>query len=325
MSTDLESIVSANSLPKQHHFAMDWTLIDGWVSSMRARGLRRSTLRRRVTGLLSLQRYVATGPEAVTPEMIEGWLNTLPMLRTRHAYHSDATLFYRWANRRGHLTVNPIEDIAPPRVPQSVPRPLSMAESAALLALPVDRHLGLMLRLGLCAGLRVSEIAALRWEDVHLGEGVLVVRDGKGGKDRPVPLHPELLRALAPPLRTGPVILSSRGDAFTPHTISIRLGALMAAVGIKGSAHQLRHSFGTEAARVSNGNVVAVAHLMGHSDPETTMGYVALGANEGQSIVTSMWSPAPPSPEPEPAPPATFAAPARPVAYRPFPMRRCHR
>ena len=48
----------------------------------------------------------------------------------------------------------------------------------------------------LFAGLRISEAAALRWRDVDLEGRYLVVRDGKGGKDRSVPLHPILLTEL---------------------------------------------------------------------------------------------------------------------------------
>ncbi|MBX0328592.1 tyrosine-type recombinase/integrase [Oscillochloris sp. ZM17-4] len=44
----------------------------------------------------------------------------------------------------------------------------------------------------LFAGLRISEAAALRWREVDLDAGVLLVIDGKGGKDRAVPIHPKL-------------------------------------------------------------------------------------------------------------------------------------
>ena len=52
------------------------------------------------------------------------------------------------------------------------------------------------------------------------------------------------------------------------------------------TAHQLRHYFGTEASKWSNGNLVLVGGLMGHGSPATTAGYVAWNPTDGADVVS---------------------------------------
>lgn len=145
--------------------------------------------------------------------------------------------------------------------------------------------------LGLFAGLRCAEIAALDGSDVwtHQAPAVLVVRNGKGGKDRVVPLHPVLVELLDGVPAAGPLFPGLGGRAHVaPDTISALIRRHFARCGISATPHQLRHTFGTELARQANGNLVAVAAAMGHGSTNTTMQYVGWGG-ESAAIIAQMF------------------------------------
>jgi len=140
-------------------------------------------------------------------------------------------------------------------------------------------------------GLRVSEVQGLDCSDLVDvdGEPVLWVRQGKGHKDRLVPINDEVSEALQRYLaadgrrvgQPGPLFLAqdrallSRGDPRLSH-YGIRY-ALSAAVGIAGIAkritpHALRHTFGMEYQRAS-GDLNKTAKVMGHSTLRPTLRY----------------------------------------------------
>lgn len=191
---------------------------------------------------------------------------------SRAAFVTAIANFYAWLVDVDLLSTSPADKVARPRVRPGRPRPL--ADDTLSLALasatPESRA---MLLLGALAGLRVSEIAQLRGEDVDFDLGLLEVVDGKGGKSRVIPLHPTLadaLRALPIPA-SGPVFLSQWGAPLKGHNVSERIADVLAPHG-GGSAHQLRHWAGTRWYQVSR-DLLATAELMGHANPKTTMGY----------------------------------------------------
>lgn len=102
----------------------------------------------------------------------------------------------------------------------------------------------LVVLLGAHAGLRVSEMTALRWEHVNLGEGVLRVVAGKGGKTARVYLTPTLMQALEATLleqRTGYVLPCRSRQAVYQR---LEAACKQARVKFKG-VHALRHASGT--------------------------------------------------------------------------------
>jgi integrase len=165
---------------------------------------------------------------------------------------------------------------------------LQLEDLATALA-AADGDVQLMMMLGAFAGLRVSEIASLAYEELHLKRvpPMLIVRKGKGSKDRVVPLHPSLVSRLQG--EAGGWVFPSRGGGHIhPGTVSRRIGGVFTRLGIDSTAHCLRHTFGTEAARVARGNLVAVAKLMGHSSIQTTNGYVGWSP-ETAELVAQMY------------------------------------
>jgi integrase/recombinase XerD len=244
------------------------------------RGWAPTTLRRRTSTLHQLARLAHPAPlTKIKPDIVSEFLSGQRSVRTRQAYRSDLRAFYKWACLRGLARTDPTRLIDPIKTPRTLPRPLTVPIADLLASCP-NPDTRLMLALGVYAGLRRSEIAALHANDVRHRR--LIVRAGKGGKDRTVPLHPELAAMLDG--RTGPIF------GCTPATVGRRVKAHLASIGVTGTAHQLRHTFGTELARVSGGDLLMIGALMGHASTTTTLGYTQLGGDRGARAVAGMYA-----------------------------------
>ena len=250
----------------------------------RTRGLAQATIKRRDASLTGFAEYITPLPllEA-EPDLIDDWLGTHPSPATRRAYRSDLMAFYTWAAKRG-LCTNPVLAVDGIRVPRTLPRPVPASHLRAVLtSAPSDVRL--MIALAAYAGLRRSEIANLDASDIDLLSipPTLAVRGGKGGKDRIVPVHPDLAVELATAPRHGKVV------GVRASTVGHRIADHLRQVGIEATAHQLRHTFGTELARATDGNVILIATLMGHADIATSMGYIGWAGGPSVDAVAAMY------------------------------------
>lgn len=203
-------------------------------------------------------------------------------------YHAHLSDFCAWAVAAGHLDTDPMTSIRKQRRPKSRPRPLSDPEVDHALGAATGRVRDWML-LALLAGLRVSEIAAMRGE--HVGTGGLYV-EGKGGSVEVLPMRPEL-REMAERYPSAGYWFpgTDRGHVRSTY-VSRDVAEVFRSVGImEGSAHRLRHTYGTRLLR-SGVNIRKVQKLMRHANLETTAGYTAVDEDELQAAVDAL--PAPP-------------------------------
>ena len=260
-------------------------LLTAFAAWQRQRGFSPATVRRRRISITSLARWIAPAHiSAVTTIDVEEWLDTFSASRTRHAYRSDCAVFFRWAVRRHILAHDPTGDTDPIKVPRSLPRPVPPELVAHLIATAPEPWVGTAIGLAAYAGLRCSEVANITGADLslHTRPPVLAVRNGKGGKDRLVPIHPQLVPLLD--RRTDGRLVDRHHD-----TIGHRVAAHLRACGVDASMHQLRHTFGTELARVTNGNLILTGRLMGHESPDTTKGYVGWSGGDASAAVVAMF------------------------------------
>jgi site-specific recombinase XerD len=198
--------------------------------------------------------------------------------------------FCRWAIQAGLRSDDPTLSIQWPKLSKPAPRALSQRELHQLfkaLKMPDDIDAGKQFTWGrnrraimlmLFAGLRISEAAALRWRDVDIEGRYLVVRDGKGGKDRSVPLHPILLAELsnAPSHRPHWAVAGKTdGSGMAVKSMAHIFERWLPGLGLAISAHQLRHSFATELLR-TRADIREIQELLGHESLETTQRYLAL-------------------------------------------------
>lgn len=267
-------------------------MIDQFVQHQRYRGLSTATIRRRRDVLRQFARFLhPLGLERATQEHLEAFIGSKTTPRTKHAYRSDLRVFYAWAMSHELVDVNPARLLDSIRVPKSLPRPLDPAAAIAMLWWG-NHPARCMVALALYAGLRTFEIAALDCSDIwrHTRPPVIVVRNGKGGKDRSVPMHATLRELLDDLPAAGPAFPSPAGGrSLRPASVARTITRHMQACGIDATPHQLRHTFGTGLARASGGDMVLTAELMGHESMNTTMGYVRLTRAGGEDVVGRMY------------------------------------
>jgi integrase/recombinase XerD len=202
---------------------------------------------------------------------------------------SSVRAFHRFCLREGEADRDPTVGVVRPRLPRTLPRPLSVEQTARLLVAPrPDSAAGLrdraFLELLYGAGLRVSELVALDVDDVDLEEGSVRAL-GKGGKERDVPVGRFAVGALRAYLRDGRPSLSSarsrsalfvnqRGGRLTRQGVAKLLAAAARRAGIRRrvSPHTLRHSFATHLLE-GGADVRVVQELLGHASVATTQVY----------------------------------------------------
>lgn len=148
-----------------------------------------------------------------------------------------------------------------------------------------------VLTLAAYAGLRAAEIAQLCWSDLDVDHGLLLVTDGKGGKQRTVPLHPAILAALQQlgQQRRGPVLVrrDGRSGHWTHSVVSKYANTYLHALGFSDTLHSLRHRYGT-AVYFASHDLRLTQELMGHASPVTTAGYTAWDRSAASAIVNKL-------------------------------------
>lgn len=201
--------------------------------------------------------------------------------RTRYTDISHISAFFQWAIREGLTEHDPTLRVERPKVIPGLPRPIDRDDLRLALRQATDPRVSAMLHLAAFAGLRCAEIAALRAEDIN---GDMMLVNGKGGKQRVVPVHP-LIHAALRALRT-----PAYGSIFDllPWQVSHAIRDHLAACGVRASAHMLRHFFATAAYEASGHDLRMVQELLGHSSPTTTAIYTRWARGRSLDVVTSM-------------------------------------
>lgn len=200
-----------------------------------------------------------------------------------------ARALHRFLVREGVVPDDPTQGVIRPRIPRSLPKPLTVDQVAALLAAPGDAEPpalrdAAILEVLYGAGLRISELVALDVDDVDLEEGSVRVV-GKGDKERVVPLGRYAVRAVGSYLaRSRPVLarsrsggalfLNQRGGRLTRQgaTNIIQTAARRAGIRARVTPHVLRHSFATHMLE-GGADVRVVQELLGHASVATTQIY----------------------------------------------------
>ncbi len=198
-------------------------------------------------------------------------------------------VFFRFATARNFLRRDPTESLSLPRIERYLPETLNEVQVEDLLgSIDTNAPLGLrdcaMLELLYASGLRISELASARLENLDLGQAVVRVT-GKGNKTRIVPVGRKACQALAAYLeRERPqlvqrgsgseIFLSARGKRLTTVRIWQIVKAVARRSGIEANVypHLLRHSFATHL--LGNGaDLRIIQELLGHADISTTQIY----------------------------------------------------
>jgi site-specific recombinase XerD len=214
-----------------------------------------------------------------TPEGIRPFEKFLRLRRMKQASinHALSTLrgYYRWLIGQGRATKNPFNLLDPVKIPVKLPQVLTQAEVTLLIESSNGRDRAILELLYGC-GLRASELLTL--EKIYLDEGYVIV-NGKGNKERMIPLNPSSIRALRyyleirPATESRQLILSAYGKPLTRRGLyEIISKVSMKILGKKIHPHTLRHTFATHLLE-GGANIRAIQELLGHADLNTTMRY----------------------------------------------------
>jgi len=210
--------------------------------------------------------------------------------------------FYRFLVLDGRLTINPADDLRPPRAWKALPRYLSVEEVDQLIAQPdVSTARGLrdraLIELLYATGMRVSELVGLRPADINL-DACYLTCTGKGSKQRIVPIGDEAARWVREYIRKGrPELLGKRTsprlfvNARGGGAGLTRVGfwkilkgyALQAGLPRALSPHMLRHSFATHLLE-RGADLRAIQMMLGHADLSTTQIYTHVLEQRMRSI-----------------------------------------
>ena len=268
--------------------------VTAWVQAigdyllwLRAGGRSPGTVQLRRAHLMSLSELYAD-PWQVTGDDLAEWLargDVAP--EYRRSLRGTVRSFYRWGVGSRRVEENPAAELQPVGLPRVLPRPITRDALTIALQRADDRQ-RLILKLAAMAGLRRAEVACVHFRDIIAGQ--LLVH-GKGGHQRLVPLHPDLVAELEQErtrrLRgepgtgwSGPYV-HAEGYLFpsslepaplTPQHVGVIAQDCLPAGW---TLHTLRHRFASQAYGTQR-DLRAVQELLGHSRPETTARYAAV-------------------------------------------------
>jgi integrase/recombinase XerD len=276
-----------------------------YVAQMETRNYSPSTIKRTDRGLGYFIEWCAerdlTRPSQVTRPILERYARHLYNLRTTKGtplgvetrYNELSTLrcFFRFLARRNYVLFSPANDLELPKVGTRIPRtPLTHEEAERVLAQPdITKDLGMRDRAILetlySTGVRRAEVVRLCLFDIDAGRGTVAVRQGKGRKDRMVPIGARALdwidrylRDVRPTLAADPnehtLFLTAYGLPISADSLSYHVTRFIdaAEIGKKGSCHLFRHSMATLMLE-RGADVRIIQEILGHSSLDATQVY----------------------------------------------------
>ncbi len=214
-----------------------------------------------------------------------------------------ARAFFKWAARSHHLLHNPASEIELPKVEQRLPRPaLSQAEAELVLTQPDLSGPGgvrdrAMLEVLYATGIRRAELAHLAVFDLDADRQTLLVRQGKGRRDRMVPIgeralswvHRYLIEArphlVAEPDDGTLFVSSAEGIGFSPDRLSQIARGYVRASGVpkQGACHLFRHTMATLMLE-GGADIRYIQAMLGHADLSTTQIYTQVSIRALQAV-----------------------------------------
>jgi site-specific recombinase XerD len=250
------------------------------IDDMKLRNLAPRTIEVYVARVASFARYFGRSPEDLGRDEVRAYL--LHLVHDKHVGWSTfnqtvAGLRFLYEVTLGREGV--LVHIACPKQPKKLPVVLSLEEVARFFAAVVGIKHRAILMTAYAAGLRISEVVALRVEDIDSQRMVLRIRQAKGRRDRYVMLSPRLLALLREYWKAArPTEWLFPGDvpgrpltAGTVHRVCVQ-AARDAGLGKHVTVHTLRHSFATHLLEAGT-DIRTIQVLLGHRNLETTAVY----------------------------------------------------
>ncbi len=230
---------------------------------------------------------------AITPGIYEEFDSTVLKGRkpkTRSNYLGRLKTMLNYAVSWGLLESNPLAKVKKPKVPETY-HFFKKEEVETLI-----KNAGEPLRFGIIilvyTGLRRSELYNVRWRDVDFKDKSIRVWPydefvPKGKRIRTIPLNPKVFEALKS--------LKERSDGSEPvyrpyeniHTLRKNFKKLVKGLGMRGTLHDLRHTFASHLA-MAGVPIPVIQNLLGHTDIRTTMKYAHLSPDQNHIAINKL-------------------------------------
>ncbi len=292
-------------------------LVERHLKWMRMVNFSRLTIRARYSQLNAFLTWCTdhgfTKPKQVTKRFLELYQRHVSTVRseaTGNRLCNGAQLgrlvavrvFFKWMARKRVIRYSPAADMDLPRMEKRLPKiVLSHSQVERILNLPdLNTPLGLrdraMLEAFYSTGLRRSELIAVKLDELYAERGLLIVNQGKGKKDRVVPIGRRALGWIKRYLEEARPVLARRkkrehlflarnGEALSPTGVSILVREYLTKAGItvRGACHMFRHSMAT--AMLENGaDIRYIQEMLGHADLKTTQIYTHVNPHKLKEI-----------------------------------------
>lgn len=278
---------------------MSQDLIRHWMHRLRAelelRGYSPKTVNTYLYVLQSFLKYVYCDPRDVSIEILKAYLTHLDRdaglsASTRNLHRDALAFFYRQVVRLGYK----VKRLPRAKAVQALPEVFNPQEILLLLDAAGNQKHRLMLAFAYGCGLRVSEIAKLKTDAFDFTRRLVLVREGKGRKDRLVFLPEELENQLKSYMaRYRPLYYlfeaSEPGRPMAIRTFQAVFESAKMRAGIrrKGGIHALRHSFATHLLEQGT-DLRLIQSLLGHSSSKTTERYTHVSSHQLSNLTSPL-------------------------------------
>jgi integrase/recombinase XerD len=250
-----------------------------FIDDLRLRNYAPRTIDAYVAGVVRLARYLGRSPDQISAEELRSFQLALVDRGVSWSSFNQTVCALRFFFRvtLGRPEEVPLIPFA--RTPQKLPSVLSPEEVARLLEAADPGRDRVLLQTAYALGLRLSELLHLQVTDIDSSRMVVHVRQGKGNKDRLVPLSPRLLgelRAYWVVKRPRPWLFpGAKQKPLCDSAVQRRLHRALIESGLTKpvSMHTLRHSYATHLLEAGV-DVVTLQRLLGHSSLHTTTRYL---------------------------------------------------
>jgi len=250
------------------------------IEDLKLRNLAPRTIEIYVNRVVAFARYFGKSPEHLGQSEVRSYL--VHLVQEKHvswSYYNQTVGALRFLYEVTLERQNVMVRIRCPKQPKRLPSVLSLDEMARFFAVVLNIKHRAILMTAYAAGLRVSEVVALRVDDIDSERMVLRVRQGKGRRDRNVMLSPRLLVLLreywkverpAEWLFPG----GTAGRPMTTRTVQQICTRAARAAGLTKhvTTHSLRHSFASQLLEAGT-DIRTIQMLLGHRNLKTTAIY----------------------------------------------------
>jgi site-specific recombinase XerD len=265
------------------------------IEDLRLRNYSSGTIRAYVSHVVWLSRFYGRSPDELTEEQVRTYLVHLVQEAQISWSHYNVTVCaLRFLYRTTLGRPWPIRHVPYAKRPKKLPCVLGSEEVLRLLKCVSKLGHRVLLMALYATGMRVSEGARLQAADIDSQRMVIIVRQGKGAKDRQVPLSPLLLELLREYWRiTRPKLWLFPGEDETRHihpytvTRACVRAAWKAGMSKRVTPHTLRHSFATHLLDTGV-DLCTIQQILGHSHLRTTARYTHVSVERIQKAASPL-------------------------------------